>query len=119
MREDENWTTHTPDLDALGAEIAAEMAAGVRAARQDVWEEVAVAAERGQTGYIPVRGSRVASPEEQAMWLEEIAPLMAAEVRRLRERLASSGLTAQEEGRLSVADSWLQRFAPEAGGRDT
>jgi hypothetical protein len=107
------------DLNVLAAEIAAEFAAAFRADRQDVWEEVAAAAERGETGYIPVRGSRFATPEESAMWREEVAPVMAAKAQELREKKASSGLTNEEQGLLCATELWLQPGSREAGpGRD-
>jgi hypothetical protein len=85
-----------PDLDARAAEIAAEIAAAVHAERRDVWEQVVAAAERGKTGYIPVRHTTDTASEQQAKWLEEIALLMAAQASKLREKVGSLGLTAEE-----------------------
>jgi hypothetical protein len=112
---DENWTICNPDIDALAAEIAAEFAAARRADPQDVWEEVAAAAERGESGYIPVRGSRRATPEESARFREQIAPFMAAKAHELREKKASLGLTDEEEALLCANELWLQPRSSEGG----
>ena len=112
----ENLDDGHPDLDALAAEIASEIAAAVHADRGDVREQMAAAAERGEKGYIHVRRSTVTTSEQQAKRLEEIAPLMAAQASMLREKVASLGLTAEEESLLGAAELWLQRFAPEGAG---
>lgn len=112
----EDRTTDTPDVEAWAVEIAAEISAAVHADRQDVREEMASAAERGKKGYIPVRRSMVPPSEQQAKWLEE---LMVAQATKLHEKVASLGLTAEEESLLRAAELSLQRFGPEdAGGQD-
>jgi hypothetical protein len=104
-----------PDVDALAAEIATEIAVAFQADR----EELAAAAARGEKGYIQVRHSAVDTADKRARSWEEIAPLLAAQASKLREKVASLGLTAEEASLLEAAELWLQRFGPEgASGRD-
>jgi hypothetical protein len=99
-----------PDVDAMVAEIAAEIAAAFQADRQDLREQIEAAAARGETGYIQVRHSNVDPSEKTARSWAEIAPLVAAQASELHEKVASLGLTAEEANLLSDAELWLQRF---------
>lgn len=102
-----------PDLDAMVALIAAEVAAAFQADRQSFREQIESAAERGETGYIQISPSTVGPSEKRAKSWQEIAPLMAAQASKLRQKVASLGLTAEEASLLSAAEHWLQRFPAE------
>jgi hypothetical protein len=105
-----------PDVDALAAEVSAEIAAAFRsdrANRQLVRDPTAAAAERGRRGYAPVRRPTVTASERRRKWLEEIAPLIADQASDLTEKVASLGLTPEEESLLDKAELWLRRSGPD------
>jgi hypothetical protein len=107
-----------PDLDAMAAEINAEIAAAFQADRQALRTQIEAAAARGESGYIQVSRSTEDASEKRAKSWQEIAPLLAAQASELREKVASLGRTPEEASLIRAAELWLQSYGPEAGDQE-
>lgn len=109
MSGDQSSVPDDPDLDRLAAEIASDFAAQHAGRRAEIAEAIAEAKRQGLTrGYIPIGGSRVATPEEAVQWREHWTPIMRETVQELRAKRQAGSLTSDEKSKLQAAEAWLE-----------
>jgi hypothetical protein len=109
MSSDQSSIPDDPDLDRLAAEIASDFAAQHAGRRAEIAEGIAEAKRQGLTwGYIPIGGSRVATPEEARQLRDNWTPIMRQTAQELRAKKEAGSLTSDEESKLQAAEAWLQ-----------
>jgi len=108
LPDDDDWNSEDFDLDQAAAEIADAFAARL----PDRRELFQAAEAQGDLRYVPMPGTRMATPEEQAVHVETQIPGMIEGVRELRSTAATRPLTSSEQSRLTALERWFEQFAP-------